>query len=262
MLMLVIYMLAGGAIAGLLSGLLGIGGGIILVPVMIWSFSASGFPVNSIIHMSVATSLATIIPTSISSALAHQRIGSLSLPDVQTIAPFMFAGALLGSLVASQLTGLHIKLAFAIYLIIVAIRMWVQNTRGQMEHRSSNLIMAIAGTVIGCISSILGIGGGTLSVPFLTFYGYPMRKAVAISAACGIPIAIAGSLGYVFLANKHTALPAYSLGYIYTPAFLAVILASIITAPIGANLSKQLPVRLFKRLFAFIVFGVGIKLLL
>lgn len=261
MYVLIVSMLAIGAVAGLLSGLFGIGGGIVLVPFMIWLFSLSEFPADSIVHMAIATSLATIILTSISSVLAHQRIGTLQWSAVLLIAPYMFAGAILGSVIAGHLPGELLQTVFAVYLIIVAMRMWLQNTSAKPQVRPNQLVMASAGICIGGISSLLGIGGGTLSVPFLTFYGYPMRNAVAISAACGVPIAVAGSLGYAYLVNDNSNLPTYSLGFIYLPAFLAVILTSVCFAPIGAHLAKRLPVKPFKRLFAVIVFAVGVKLL-
>lgn len=261
MLTLIVSMLAIGTVAGLLSGLFGIGGGIVLVPFMIWLFSLSGFPETSIVHMAIATSLATIIPTSISSVLAHQRIGTLKWSAVRLIAPYMFFGAALGSVIASHLPGELLKTVFAVYLIIVALRMWLQNNVPEIQFNANRLVMACAGSTIGAISSLLGIGGGTLSVPFLTYYGYPMRNAVAISAACGIPIAFAGSLGYVLFVNNESRLPAYSLGFIYLPAFLATIITSVGFAPVGAYLAKRLPVKLFKRMFAVIVFAVGMKLL-
>ncbi|MEE9345127.1 MAG: sulfite exporter TauE/SafE family protein [Methylococcales bacterium] len=261
MLALIVCMLAIGAVAGLLSGLFGIGGGIVLVPLMIWLFELSGFPVDSIVHMAIATSLATIIPTSISSVLAHQRIGTLQWPAVLLIAPYMFIGAILGSVIAGHLSGDLLKIVFAVYLIIVAVRMWLQKTSSKPQISPNKLVMASAGISIGTLSSLLGIGGGTLSVPFLTFYGYPMRHAVAVSAACGVPIAIAGSLGYAFFVNGNSTLPTYSLGFIYLPAFLAVIVTSVSLAPVGAHLAKRLPVKPLKRLFAAIVFAVGMKLL-
>jgi uncharacterized membrane protein YfcA len=261
MIVLIVSMLAIGAVAGLFSGLFGIGGGIVLVPFMIWMFGLSNFAADNIVHMAIATSLATIIPTSISSVLAHQRIGTLQLSAVWMIAPYMFIGAILGSMIAGKLSGDVLKTVFAVYLLIVAARMWLQNTSSKPQILPNQRVMATAGTCIGGISSLLGIGGGTLSVPFLTYYGYPMRNAVAISAACGIPIAIAGSLGYAFLVNDNPNLPAYSLGFIYLPAFMAVIVSSVCFAPVGAYLAKRLPVKPFKRLFAVTVFAVGVKLL-
>ncbi|HFD13493.1 MAG TPA: sulfite exporter TauE/SafE family protein [Crenotrichaceae bacterium] len=258
---IIVDMLAFGAVAGLLSGLFGIGGGIVLVPFMIWLFGRADFPVESIVHMAIATSLATIIPTSFSSVLAHQRIGTLQWSAVAMIAPYMFIGAIMGSVIAAHLSGHLLKTVFAAYLIIVSLRMWLQNISSVSKTNASHLVMATAGAMIGTLSSLLGIGGGTLSVPFLTFYGYPMRNAVAISAACGIPIAVAGSLGYAFLNKHHSSLPVYSLGYIYLPAFLATIITSVCFAPLGAVMAKRLPVQPFKRLFAVIVFAVGIKLL-
>ncbi len=254
-------MLVIGAVAGLLSGLFGIGGGIVLVPFMIWLFGEADFPTDHIVHIAIATSLATIIPTSISSVIAHQRIGTLIWSAVMLIAPFMFIGAMAGSAIATHIPGDLLKTVFAVYLLIVALRMWIQTASSTSQSNPSRLIMAVAGVSIGSLSSLLGIGGGTLSVPFLTFYGFQMRNAVAISAACGIPIATAGSIGYAFLANNNLNLPTYSLGFIYLPAFLATIVTSICFAPIGAYLAKRLPVKPFKQLFALIVFLVGIKLL-
>jgi len=258
---LIVSMLAIGAAAGLLSGLFGIGGGIVLVPFMIWLFGLSNFPSESIVHMAIATSLATIIPTSIASVFAHQRLGALQWSAVRMIAPYMFIGAIFGSVIAGNLPGDLLKTVFAVYLIIVALRMWFQTTTSRSQLGVNRLIMACAGSTIGAISSLLGIGGGTLSVPFLTYTGSSMRHAVAISAACGIPIALAGSLGYALIVDHDSRLPVYSLGFIYLPAFLATIVTSVSFAPLGAYLAKRLPVKPFKRLFAVIVFAVGMKLL-
>lgn len=259
---LLIYLSISGILAGLLSGLFGIGGGVVLVPMMIWLFSISGFAADSIAHLAIATSLATIIPTSLSSATAHYRLRALKISEVMSIAPWMFAGGLIGSYIAGYLPGQYLKSMFAIYLLLVAFKMWTQNKPAQYIKQMNKSVLSVAGMLIGTISALLGIGGGTLTVPFLNYYGFDMRHAVAISAACGIPIALAGSLGYAFLTSTHSDLPQYTLGYIYVPAFLTIIATSVFVAPLAARLAKRLPVKLFKRLFALFLLIIAIKLIL
>lgn len=251
-----------GALAGVFSGMFGIGGGAWLVPLMVWDFSLRGFPPDQIMIMAVATSLATIIITSISSVYAHQRRGAVHWRVVWLLAPGMLLGSAAGSVIADHLPAIWFKSFFAVFLIIVALRMLASGEGGERAHWSvSKRLLFLAGTVIGTLSSIVGIGGGSLSVPFLSKCHYPLRNAVAISSACGFPIAIAGTAAYVVLGMRHYDLPAGSWGYIFGPAFLGIIATSVFFAPLGAKLAHILPTTQLKKLFALMLFVVGGKML-
>jgi uncharacterized membrane protein YfcA len=251
-----------GCLAGLLSGLMGIGGGIVIVPFLVWHFGHTGFPADSVMIMAVATSLASIVVTSISAALAHHRRGSVDWASVKQLAPGILAGSVIGSIIADWLPARTFKLIFAGFLLYAAVRM-LFNPPGEpvvgkaVKHR----LFGWAGTAIGAFSSILGIGGGTLSVPFLVRRGYPIRNAVAISSACGFPIAVAGTATYISLGWNHADLPAWSLGYIYLPALTGIMLTSVPFAPLGAALTHRLPTQSLRILLAMLIGLAGGRLL-
>lgn len=249
-----------GAVAGLLSGLFGIGGGIVLVPALLWSFHQQGFGNGPVVLMAIATSLATIILTSLSSIRAHHKLGAIVWPIVFKLAPTILLGSILGSLIADRLPNQLLKNIFAVYLLLVALQMAMQYKPSPATFKPAQSILLMAGAVIGTVSAVLGIGGGTLSVPFLLKYQLPMRNAVAVSGACGFPIALAGTVSYALLGYDSAYLPAGSFGYIYVPAFIAIIASSMVCAPIGAKLANQLPTRKLKSGFALFLLLVGLKL--
>jgi uncharacterized membrane protein YfcA len=254
--------LAFGSLAGILSGLFGIGGGVVIVPFLVWLFARQGFVGDSIMVMAVATSLATIIVTSISAVRAHHRRGAIHWGTVFRLAPGILAGSVGGSIIAHHLPVQWFKLIFALFLLYVAGRMLLDGKMDQSAGRAPKAwLFALAGSLIGAVSAILGIGGGTLSVPFLVKCRYPIRNAVAISAACGFPIALAGTATYVALGWRGASLPAWSLGYVYLPAFVGIILTSVPFAPLGAYLAHHWPTARLRRIFAFVVAAVGGKLL-
>jgi uncharacterized membrane protein YfcA len=254
--------LAFGSLAGILSGLFGIGGGVVIVPFLVWFFSMRGFPPDSVMIMAVATSLATIVVTSVSSVLAHHRLGAVRWNVVFRLAPGILIGSVLGSVIADRLPPHWFKLIFALFLLYVAARLVIgAKTKDGRTRTPGGWVYSSAGIGIGAVSSILGIGGGTLSVPFLVKCRFPIRNAVAISSACGFPIALAGSVTYIVLGWEKPVLPAWSLGYIYLPAFAGIVTSSIPFAPIGAKLAHRLPTRKLRRMFAIVVLIVGVKLL-
>jgi len=254
--------LAFGSLAGVLSGLFGIGGGVVIVPFLAWFFSRRGFPPDSVMIMAVATSLATIVVTSVSAVHAHHRLGAVRWNAVFRLAPGILIGSVIGSIVADRLPAHGFKLIFALFLLYVAARLSIDVKAKDGQSRTpGGWLYSAAGLSIGSVSSILGIGGGTLSVPFLVKYGFPIRNAVAISSACGFPIAVAGSLTYIALGWEKSFLPAWSLGYVYLPAFAGIVATSIPFAPIGAKLAHRLPTRKLRRMFAVVVLAVGAKLL-
>ncbi len=261
MLEIFLYCLSFGGLAGLVAGLFGIGGGIILVPFFLWLFSSRGFPQDAVMHIAVATSLATIIITSIASVFAHHRLGAVLWDVVYKLAPGVFIGAVTGAAVADKLPTETLRLIFASYLLIVSMEMAMQWRPKTIQKKVSSPTLRISGIVIGALSSILGIGGGTLTVPLLSRYNYPMRNTVAISSACGLPIAISGSISFALLGYGKTGLPEGSIGYVDWPAFLGIVLTSILFAPVGAKLAHKLPTRSLKRFFALLLFLVAVKML-
>ncbi|HYE35763.1 sulfite exporter TauE/SafE family protein [Methylocaldum sp.] len=254
--------LAFGSLAGVLSGLFGIGGGVVIVPFLVWFFSKRGFPPDSVMIMAVATSLATIVVTSISAVYAHHRLGAVRWNTVFRLAPGILIGSIAGSVIADQLPAHWFKLIFALFLLYVGGRILIDlKTESSQNRVLSGWLYSAAGVGIGAVSSILGIGGGTLSVPFLVKCRFPIRNAVAISSACGFPIAVAGSLTYIALGWEKPVLPVWSLGYVYLPAFAGIVTTSIPFAPVGAKLAHRVPTRKLRRMFAVVVFIVGAKLL-
>jgi uncharacterized membrane protein YfcA len=251
-----------GCVAGLLSGLMGIGGGIVIVPFLAWHFGRMEIPADSVMIMAVATSLATIVVTSVSAALAHHRRGAVDWWSVRQLAPGILAGSVMGSIIADLLPARTFKLIFAGFLLYAALRMLMQQPREPVAgDTAKHRFFGWAGTAIGALSSILGIGGGTLSVPFLVRRGYPVRNAVAISSACGFPIAVAGTATYIALGWHNVTLHAWSLGYIYLPALAGIMLTSVPFAPLGAALAHRMPTRMLRILLALVIGLAGGRLL-
>ncbi|HSH72032.1 MAG TPA: sulfite exporter TauE/SafE family protein [Methylophilaceae bacterium] len=271
-----LFYLIAGACAGLLSGLFGVGGGVIIVSILSFIFTGLQFPEASIMHLALGTSLATIIFTSISSALAHHKKSNVDWTVFKQIAPAVVIGTLLGSLIAAQLHSIWLKGIFSAFLISIAIQLLITSGKKKTvshEPKPPNLAMnSIAGLFIGIVSSLVGIGGGTLSVPYLTYSRADIRRAIGTSAAIGLPIAIAGTIGFVVTGlmaetgviaenGVQAVLPEYSIGYVYLPAFIGISVTSIFTAPLGTSIAQRLPTSVLKRLFALLLFFVGIKML-
>jgi len=257
----ILYLLTGAA-AGLSAGLLGIGGGLIIVPILFFIFSHQPVPSEHVMHMALATSLATIIVTSLSSARAHHKRGAVLWPIVFDLSPGIIIGAWLGAMFASALASNTLRPVFGVFELLVAIHL-LANYKPATHTTSINRTKSITGgVVIGSISSIVGIGGGTLTVPFLLWHNISIRNAVASSAACGFPIAVAGTVTYIFSGWSMESLPAYTLGYVYLPAFAMIIITSIITAPFGASLAHKLPEKTLRLLFAMFLLVLGFKMLL
>lgn len=249
-----------GAVAGVIAGLLGVGGGLVIVPVLTFIFMDNGFDSTIIVHLAIGTSLATIIFTSLSSIRAHHRHGAIQWRVVKQLVPGIIIGALLGAVLADLFPTQILKTIFAVFEFLVAIQMaFVLKPKAHQQIPSNRKLWGV-GTVIGSLSSIVGIGGGTLTVPFLLWCRVSMRQAIATSSACGLPIAIAGTLGFLVLGLTHVELPEYSTGYIYWPAFIGIVFTSSLTAPIGANLAHKLPVSLLRKLFSFMLLFLAIKM--
>ncbi len=250
-----------GAVAGVSAGLFGIGGGLIIVPVLVILFTQQGFPPDLVMIMSIATSLATIICTAISSILAHHCMGAVVWDKVLRLVPGIIVGSVLGAIVADHSPKEILRLVFVVYLLYAAINLALAHKPKPGRSASSKIVDGFAGLVAGCLSAILGIGGGTLIVPFLVHFQMPMRNAVAVASACGLPIAITSTVSYALLGRSVLYLPEWSVGYVYLPAFFGIVVTSIFTAPIGAKLANKISAQRLKRYFSLLLFVMAAKLL-
>ena len=256
--------LAVGSVAGVLAGLLGVGGGLVIVPALAWVFQESGFPSSAVMHMAVGTSLATIVATAASSVRAHHARGAVRWALAARLAPGVMAGALAGAALAAGLSTRWMTGLFGLLEVLIGGYMLAKRERGPAEAGGpmpGTLAVALAGAVIGTVSGVAGIAGGTLTVPLLVRWRVPVAQAIATSAAVGLPIAISGGLGFV-ATGWDVALPRGSLGYVYLPAVLGIALASVSFAPLGARLAHRLPTGVLRRVFAVFLLLVGTRLLL
>lgn len=258
MLLYLIYMVLG-IFAGTLSGLFGIGGGIIIVPTLIFCFKLMSLPNELVMHMALGTSLATIFVTALSSVYSHHKKNNVDWALVFRICFGVIIGTAFGAYLADGLSAKALSIIFAIYISLISLKMWIGFNVNGDKKKISNLLNFGVGLIIGFKSALLGIGGGTISIPFLTWSGRSMRQAVGASAALGIPIAFVGSLSYALNGLDNEVLPPHSFGYIYLPAFVGIILTSSFFARLGAALSHRLPQEKMRKGFAFFLMIVAIK---
>lgn len=261
MLVSIVVFMCCGAVAGVLAGLLGVGGGIVIVPMLDFVFSMLHFPEAAIHHLALGTSLASIMVTSISSSRAHHKRGAVHWSIVKQITPGILLGTFLGGLVASHMPTTFLRIFFVVFLFTVSAQMLSGYRPPATREMPSAVGTASVGGGIGLISSFVGIGGGTLSVPFMTYCNIPMHEAVGTSAAIGFPIAVAGTLSYIVGGWGTPGLPAGCLGYVHMLAFAGIACVSFFTAPLGAKLSHALPTAKLKKVFAVFLIVVAIKML-
>jgi uncharacterized membrane protein YfcA len=251
-----------GLVTGFVAGLLGVGGGLIIVPVLAFIFAAHHFPAQYVMHLALGTALASIMFTSVSSFRAHHAHGAVNWKVWREITPGIVVGTLLGTVLAAVLSAHFLKVFFVGFVFYVGTQMLLDIKPKPARALPGWPGMFTAGNVIGVVSSLVGIGGGTLSVPFMTWCNITLHQAIGTSAAIGLPIAIAGALGYVANGWVHQdALPAHSLGFVYLPALAAIVVFSMLSAPLGARLAHRLPVKKLKRIFAFLLYVLGARML-
>lgn len=262
--LLVIYVLLG-AFAGIMAGLLGVGGGLVIVPVLLMLWQADGLDGSQMVQLAVGTSLAVIVFTSVSSVTAHHRRGSVVWPIFWRLTPGVLLGAVLGASVASAMPQAMLKTLFGVFELLVATQMFLSlrsaKTVAEKHDFPGPVGMGVAGTLIGAVSAIVGIGGGTMTVPFLDVCKVRMQQAVGTSSACGLPIAVAGALSYVLLGWGNPQLPANSVGFVYGPALAGITVASMLFAPLGVFLTHRLPTSVLKKIFASFLAVLGIWML-
>jgi uncharacterized protein len=249
-----------GAIAGFLAGLFGVGGGLLLVPVLLFLFDAQHF--STAMHMALGTAMATILFTSSASARKHHQHGAVNWQVVRHITPGILLGTALGTLSAASISPLGLGIFFALFVYFAAAQMLLE-ARPRPSRQLPNIIgLSAVGTFTGWISSLVSIGGGTIVVPFLVWCNLPLRNAIGTSAAIGFPIAAGGTIGYIATGISAHPLPAPSLGFVYLPALLWIALASLVTAPLGARAAHRMKVGLLRKLFAILLIVLASKLLL
>lgn len=253
--------LAIGVVVGFLAGLLGIGGGMVMVPMLVVVFTAKGFPVEHMMHLALATALATIAFTSLSSVRAHHRHGGVDWAVARTMAPGTLAGSLAAALAAGFIPTRPLAIFFTGFMFYAAAQMFVEIKPRAGRQLPGRAGLFAAGAGIGAISSVLAAGGAFLSIPFLAWCNLPLKRAIGTAAANGFPIAVAGTVGYVLQGSRAPDLPQWSLGYVYLPALLLIVAASMPMAPLGARLAHRLPVKRLRVVFALMLFALGLRML-
>lgn len=242
-----------GAFTGFAAGLLGIGGGMLLVPFLTMLLTSQGFPLGQIVKIAIATSLTTILFTSLSSVRAHARRGAVRWNIAKTLAPGIVVGSMLGAQLAAWLPGAVLAIAFGLFVGTMATQMLRRRKISADRTLPGTAGMLGMGGTIGALSALAGAGGGFITVPFLTRSNVRIHEAVATSAACGFPIALAGTLGYV-IAGWNLSLPSGTVGYVYLPALGAIVATSVLTAPLGAKVAHAMSVERLRTVFALLLY--------
>lgn len=250
-----------GAAAGFFAGLMGVGGGTVLVPILAMIFTAQQFPLPQVLHMALGTSLAVIVFTSISSLWAHHRHGAVRWPVVLALSPGIVVGTLTGSQVVGYLPTRPLAIFFVLFVLAVAVQMIADYKPKPGRGLPGPKSMVAVGGGIGFVSALVAIGGGALSVPFMVWCNVRVHQAIGTAAAIGFPIALSGAVGYVLSGWAHAQeLPPGSLGYVYLPAMFSVAAVSVLFAPLGARTAHHLPVATLKRVFAGVLVLLAVKM--
>lgn len=258
----VLALAATGIFAGLLAGLLGVGGGIVIVPVLFFLFQSFGVSADSAMLVATATSLATMIPTSMSSIRSHRQQGNVDFVLLKRWSPFIVAGVLLGSFLVTKLDGRWLTLLFALIAMLSALNMLFRTGKSALFPKLPGIAaQRLMGAGTGFLSVMVGIGGGTISVPLLTLYNYPAHKAVGTASAIGLLIALPGALTMLVLGNTPNDAPSGTIGLVNMLAFMCIVPLTVLFAPVGAALAAKLNAVKLKRIFAIVVLCTGGRML-
>ena len=257
-----ITLIATGAFAGTLAGLLGVGGGIVIVPVLFFLFQGFGVSAESAMPIATATSLATIIPTSVSSIRSHRKKGNVDFKLLKLLAPFILLGVLVGSWLVTRVDGKWLTVLFGVIATLSALNMLLRTGKSALfQELPGKAGRSIMGGVIGFFSSMVGIGGGTISVPLLTIYNYPAHKAVGTAAAIGFIISLPGALTMLIIGSTPADAPATTYGLVNMAGLLSIVPLTILFAPLGAALGAKLDAAKLKKVFAIVLLVTGIRML-
>lgn len=253
--------LAIGALVGFAAGLLGIGGGVVMVPLLVLVFRAHGLPSEHVLHLALGTALAAMVFTSVSSMRAHHAHGAVDWKIARAMSPGMLAGSFLAALVAGLIPTRPLAVLFTGLVFYAATQILLDLKPSTTRELPGAAGLFTAGAVIGAISSMLAAGGAFLTIPFLAWCKVPLRRAIGTAAANGLPIAVAGTAGYVLQGVRVAGLPAPSLGYVYLPALALVVSTSMLAAPVGARLAHRLPIKQLRMLFALLLYVFAVRML-
>lgn len=257
-----------GLLAGFLAGLFGIGGGLIIIPLLSYAFFIQGFNTDLIMHIAIATSLAVIFFTSISAVIAQSHYSAVNWGVFIWMASGMILGSFFGAIFASYLSGHFLQIAIGAFSLTIAFQLILstflrkQKTESSDTRQLPGIIFSLGGIVIGAASSIFGIGGGSLTVPYLNWCRVPIKVAIGTSSACALPISFASTLGYFLISWGLPGLPSGSLGYIYLPALIPIAICSMFFAHFGVKLSHALSPVILKRIFALLLIAIGLTFIL
>ncbi|MDR2503376.1 MAG: sulfite exporter TauE/SafE family protein [Deltaproteobacteria bacterium] len=250
---------ASGVLVGIVAGLLGLGGGLVVVPILLYSLPLQGImEYNN--HLALGTSMASIVFTSISSVRAHHGRGAVLWPVVLRLAPGIIIGTFAGGHVVSMLSSKPLSIIFAFFLFYMSVQMFLDIKPKASRSLPGGAALAGVGGGIGFVSSFVGIGGGSMTIPFLSWCNTDMRLAIGTSAGVGFPIALAGTASYIVGGWDLPGLPEYSLGFVYLPALLGLVSTSMLFAPLGAKISHKVSVKKLKRFFAVFLFLMGLNM--
>ncbi len=252
--------LAVGAFVGFFAGLLGIGGGSVMVPILTMIFAKQGYSSDNVIHMALGTSMATIIPGGFASAWMHHRHEAVRWDVVKDMLPGLVVGTASGAVVAHFASTAFLKTFFVGFICFLAAQLLFNLKPPGHRDLPSRAGLILFATLMGVISSLAGIGGAVLSIAFLVWCSISLHHAIGTAAAIGVPLSIAGTLGFIATGWNDAALPEWSLGYVYLPAFAGIAATSILVAPLGAKLAHRLPVNVLKKIFVVFLVGLAVKM--
>jgi uncharacterized membrane protein YfcA len=255
------FLLLGGVV-GFLAGLLGIGGGGLMVPVLSTLFLWQGLATENVVHLALGTSMASIIITSLSSIMAHNAKKAVLWDIVKSMVPGIIIGTFAATFLVAYMSSLYLALFFSLFMASVSLQMFLNKKPKPSTQLAGKAGLIAAGTTIGALSALVSIGGGSMTVPYLTWQNINIKKAIGTSAAIGLPISIAGTLGYIINGwGTDTGLD-YTYGFVYLPAVILISITSFITAPYGADLAHKMNVSTLKKVFALLLIVLSIKMLI
>jgi len=258
---ILIYLVTG-AFVGFAAGLLGIGGGLIIVPVLTLVFGYHFASPEHIVHLAIGTSLATILITSLSSVRAHHALKGVRWDIVKLLVAGVLLGAFIGGWASQFFESRTLGIIFGVIELFIAMNMLLDFKPSPHRELPGLPVNTVAGSIIGGLSSLVGIGGGTLTTPYLVWNNITMHQAIATSAAVSLPVAFAGTIGFLIAGMSAENLPNYATGYIYWPAFFGIVAASVLTAPLGAKAAQKVSIKLLKRVFGVFLLILAAKMLI
>ncbi|WP_370262405.1 sulfite exporter TauE/SafE family protein [Limnobacter sp.] len=250
-----------GVVAGFLAGLLGVGGGSVLVPALVWAFKLALLPPGWAFRLALGTSMATILFTSVSSVRSHHQHSAVLWPVVKNFIPGILLGTLIGTFLARHVSTVFLIVFFAVFMGLAAVQMFFEYKPKPGRVLPGRWGQMGVATFIGTASSLVAVGGGALTVPFLTFCNVSIKNAIGTASAMGFPIALGGTIGFVFNGWTAQGLPPGSLGFVYLPALVFTVVASVLVAPWGARAAHVLPAKLLRKVFAVVVLGIAVNML-